>query len=1120
MSYIFRLHTEGNNALTDWGNSSKYGTNVIEQIQDPNGESAKREITSIPSPFARIDLVKTAFGKVAAMGIDGKTIHHKMVSDAFDVGQIFFEYDKFADQLEIIVWDKENDMNELLESPYREHELLGKTYDIFLKQDGRKYNFARMDRMYLLNYKNGIGITNIIGATSPATLFFSSANDFSEAGETIRFGNDRPFDDEYMPLYRRDLEYQKFWYLLRIVNREFPRLFPEVNKYLDENFEKLTQQTQQIIRNLQASAMDNYAEVAVNGEAGNLVYVINGMPVRQKVQDAQAIECSGFLLARSDYRIDGKKPLVLPVDTYTKQTLYTMEAWDRNIKIPYYDPAPQSERTLPGDGSKYPYFTIGDFLTDTVIRMPYGINSANFFDGNFDRADGNSYLLPLKSLFFECFTVEQLTGTLSNGKKMFELQNRPDGIKAVLRIPVKDDVIEYSRIYFEGGTDPDKTKETNDGALLEKKFGLGIMPLVKFPDDVEKYYRIALFDKGELDVKLTCYRGNSPIKEEAHIVREAKNIDLNECSKEAYVITDNFDRINVSVSDIQGVIIPKFKITNGNRIFTFAIDFGTTNTHIEYGFVTNEGQLPSNSNSFDILSGEEQMLRLHTQYSDRDINGAFVHNFIPNTIGDKNKDDFSFPMRTVFSEWNRNNRSDNMYALANGNIPFLYEREMFPDAYNEARTELKWRGEEEDCLVKLYLENIFLLLRNKVILNGGNLKATKIIWFYPASMDTGKFDNFNGYWMEFYKKYFGGDAEKNLITISESAAPHRYYKRKKGASTEVVTIDVGGGTTDVYIVEDDKPQMLLSFLFASNAIFGDGGIGNEARWDSDSNGFIQRYYNEFIETLSACGLDDLTATIQQITRYQNSSDIIAFLFSLLGNKKVKGNESLNFLAKLSNNKKFKYVFILFYGAIIYFIAKSMRTKGLKRPLTLAFSGNGSKTLRVLSSNNNTIGEFAQLIFDGVYGTKGSRLDIIFEDEPKKATSKGGILNSIPQTPADIKKIKFTLIGDNMNCMASKEVKFEDITESVQKQIVNSVIEFVDFLFELHEKNDEFLTASLGADDSIINKVKEICKDRIELSQSLKSALSHKRENKKVEETLFFYPLIGVLHELASKINKM
>jgi hypothetical protein len=61
---------------------------------------------------------------------------------------------------------------------------------------------------------------------------------------------------------------------------------------------------------------------------------------------------------------------------------------------------------------------------------------------------------------------------------------------------------------------------------------------------------------------------------------------------------------------------------------------------------------------------------------------------------------------------------------------------------------------------------------------------------------------------------------------------------------------------------------------------------------------------------------------------------------------------------------------------------------------------------------------------------------------------------------------------------------------------------------------------LSADDSIIDAVKEICKDRVEMEQSLKAALSHKRGNKKVEETLFFYPLIGVLHELARKVNEL
>ena len=585
MGYIFRLHKEGDNSLVDWGTSSKYGTNVIEQIQDPNGESAKREITSIPSPFARIDLVKTAFGKVAAMGADGlngKTIYHKMVSDALDIGQRFFEYDKLADQLEILVWDKKNDLDALLNAPYPEHRQLGKTYDIFLQQDGSMYNFNQMDRIYLLNFKNGPAITNIIGATSPATLFFTSANDLTYVSSCIYFGNnDKPFDDEYAPLYRRDLEYQKYWYLLRIIRKDFARLFPEVNKYLDESFKLLTPQGQQAIRTLQAKDFNACADLTVNGEAGNVVYIIRELVMKKKAQSTKQIEeNSGFLLAESEFRVSDKKPLVLPVGAYTRPTFYASGMWDKNTPVPYSDSTPLANRTLPGDGAKYPYLAIGDFLADTIVRMPYKINRTCFFDGNIDRTDCCCcYLLPLTDLFFRCFTTEQLTGELKNGKKMFEMKNIATGVKVTLRIPVSGDTVEYTRIYFDVA-EPDVAN--NDGALVEKKFGLGIIPLVKFPENVKKHYRIALFDKGKHDVSLTCYSGANPIATETHVVREPKDLKDNICSVESYGVCENFDRIAVQVGSTKGFIIPEFEDKSGSEEFTFAVDFGTTSSHIEY----------------------------------------------------------------------------------------------------------------------------------------------------------------------------------------------------------------------------------------------------------------------------------------------------------------------------------------------------------------------------------------------------------------------------------------------------------------------------------------------------------------------------------------------------------
>ena len=125
MAKVFRLYNiQGNNNIVDWQDSNVYGTKAISEITDPDGATAKKEITSIPSPFARIDLVKTAFKEVVNLArgkktdrerkdaLDGITIYHKMVSEMFDVGELFFNYDRFKDKFEILVWDRNNDLDD------------------------------------------------------------------------------------------------------------------------------------------------------------------------------------------------------------------------------------------------------------------------------------------------------------------------------------------------------------------------------------------------------------------------------------------------------------------------------------------------------------------------------------------------------------------------------------------------------------------------------------------------------------------------------------------------------------------------------------------------------------------------------------------------------------------------------------------------------------------------------------------------------------------------------------------------------------------------------------------------------------------------------------------------
>ena len=112
MSKVLRLHNgtaaTGGDNINGWGHSTLINDKAIESIIDPQGDDARFEITSIPSPFARMDLVMQAFKFVndridaaktredVEAAFNGVTIHHKMVSDMLDVAELFFNIDKYT----------------------------------------------------------------------------------------------------------------------------------------------------------------------------------------------------------------------------------------------------------------------------------------------------------------------------------------------------------------------------------------------------------------------------------------------------------------------------------------------------------------------------------------------------------------------------------------------------------------------------------------------------------------------------------------------------------------------------------------------------------------------------------------------------------------------------------------------------------------------------------------------------------------------------------------------------------------------------------------------------------------------------------------------------------------
>lgn len=1121
MAKVFRIHKEGSGNIIDWTKSHSYGDNVIKQITDPFGAKATKEITSIPSPFSRVDLAVTAFKTVNEVGLVGDSIYHKIVSDCLDIGEIFFNAESFKDprdhsknKIEILVWDRTQEIEKLKKSPVKEHKIVGETLDMYLNQDAQAYNFDKMDKIYLLNYKGPERKDpqiNIIGATSPATLFFSSANDLSYVSDYLRFrNNDRPFDSQYTPLYERDIEFQRFLYAFRlsIGKTHFAALFSAFDSYMDLSYGFLSDENKAKIDALNEESVEDY-EVLTDG--GNNRIDILGYLVRKR-NETGVIDSDFEILATNKSDI---KPLVLPIEPGNKykNLNYVQGKWEETYKAPMYDSADLASRQLPYVGLKYPYLTIDDFLTRDMVFLPYTFNSTDFYNGNRDpRKSNNTFLMPLTKTFFRYFTVADLMGTMSDGKNMFEIQPLQGGsVNVELRIPIKKGgYIQYSRMYVPGKS-IDLTD--NSGCITEKQFGLGVMPLVKFGEGILPSYRIAMFSKSAR-TELEFVNGENTCQIEHHITRREAGQDA--CSVESYVMEHNFDVIYAKVDGLTNVIIPRFRKASGGSQFTFAIDFGTTNSHIEYSV---DGSAPK---AFDMPAAEAQLCRLSTDYDEQeaiDISVAFDEAFIPSTIGDNS--DYHFPMRTVYAEWTDVNYQQHTETLAEGNIPFRYEKARNP-LYNKVKTNLKWSSAEEaNTRVKLYIENLFIMMRNKVLLSGGRLSDTKVIWFYPASMTESRLNAFRGVWGKLFAKYINANSADKLLCLSESAAPYFFYKNRMGLTSNAVTIDVGGGTTDVLVIKDDVPVAMTSFRFASNAIFGDG-----YNWSPETNGFVKKYKDNINDRLvgNSMHLKDTLNAFQEIMNCDNSSDIAAFFFSLAGNAAVVRNRiPLDFMGMLCNDPKMKYVFIVFYGSVIYHIAKLIKAKNLPVPQVVAFSGNGSKTLNVLSPNEQTISVFVTRIFRKVLG-ECPDIRVIKVDEPKLATSKGGIYYDNSLSYDAIENLRFSLLGgdDTTSTDGKKynEVNNDKAIEAVSK----NVSKFIDELFHITDAN-KFMVGSLGADPSLFEQIPELCKyNLVEFTrQGLRAKLSELSDwgqdpSAPIEETMFFYPIVAMLNNLAREIS--
>ncbi|MBE7169550.1 MAG: hypothetical protein INR73_03125 [Williamsia sp.] len=705
------------------------------------------------------------------------------------------------------------------------------------------------------------------------------------------------------------------------------------------------------------------------------------------------------------------------------------------------------------------------------------------------------------------------------------------------------------------------------GYIVEEDFGLMLFPFLKMrpvrldqSSPYNDFYKLGVVTRpdNEHEVNVEFYRipssalpvplpeANRPVDNQ--VTQRSRN-------SKYHILNQEFDFIQIKINGIvtyAATIMPDWSLASkdlGNLSFDVAIDFGTSNTYVAYR------QAGANAVSFDIKETEIQLVRLDKPVQSRSGGGITkkyenleMGSLILGVLTRIQRDEvtpsvmgieasgYNMPFQTAVAEAGYITNAQQI-NLANSNIPFAFGKH-YQSTDVKIHTGIKWNNPKpatfDEKRINVFFETLLYMIRTKILLNGGNPAQSRLIWFKPLSMSNFQIQNLSRQWSSLYRRIF--DSITAPICITESEAPYYIHSAtgRFGGNEPVLSMDIGGGTTDVLLFYNDQPLYSTSSLMASRVLFGE--FRNRT---FQKNNPILKYYRpmikELIEAFISNGqTDDLKDAGGQMKSlhewYFNSSsttrseDVISFYFS---------RPELQFADHLRNEKSpFKVVFLFYLGALHYHYAHYIRYLNLPAPRHICMSGNGSRILNLIDpvpdANNSPVSRFITEIYKKAF-TNGINFTIKVHTtpQPKEATAQGGLWKEQKQINQEAQaKI---LVGEKLydvynNMVTDEQVinnltyqNFQDGPQKLSFKAQNSnYYEFVDFfLGELNKRIN--YKANFGV---IVNldDLYPILKDDSLVEADFNAGMFNRLELADVQDTLyetvFFYPVMGAISRLS------
>lgn len=1066
-----------NHDVTGWNNSIQFQNDDISNIKVQNSKNDKT-LNAIPSPLARIHLFEAAFSLVYQDELRGTNLagdaYKKLVSDCLDVFELIYNWNNHIREgkdLKIATWDREVETAilkqdfirdkqikeaELRRNPsenqslnlhqvegFKEH-LVGETLNLFF--DTGVFRTFNEIHIILINNKP-------IAGTSPLTGFFTTPNDLSQ----VNLKN---------PINKHD-------YFSRI--RPFQTREPKIKKFIYDFF--VNQGRAIFPDNL---PIRNYFEHHANNLGNSTLNVENLNSSRNSIFNNSII-----------------------LQSNKERGVY-------------------------------------DYFENSLIKLNYRLNDDCFYiPGNSKRDRDYDFLLPLTPNFFEDFEISDIPSKVT----IIEKDSKTVQVNITQGTQVLSKLYQSNRINDQDGFLVDL------GQTHSIKIDLGIFPFLKINDDeaFNDYYRIMFvmqdsnYQFSNNDFKLNFGKDKSVIdpltSTNYKIGRENRTVsgkDESLVGSTYYSLNFCFDFIQVEFpqiieGNINAMVAPKWRSRNlGNNQVDFAVDFGTTTTFVAFTDDPNHQALPKkfelNETQIPIaLLNKPRVKRPEIRWIDCfEGNPNFIdffevqkQEFVPSLL---NSEKYSLPFRTVVYEKDVIPTYQKK-SLTNSNIAFAYQKD-YDTVTNRNQsyiTNLKWNvntNSQYTESIEVFIEELFQLLRIKTLLNNGNPRNSHISWFSPLSFTPGSQFTYNQIWNRKYSEIFKGNANNHLKNITESEAPFYYYSRimaeEGGAegiedTSSVMTLDIGGGTTDVMYFRNGVPIIGTSVHFGANVLWGDA----YSEFSSEKfNGIYLTIKDTITERLKSTELKALNEKFIKADSVSSSDEIINFW--------IWNNDKTNVISEL-NKGNFKFSYLLHLSALIFHSCSMLKFHKHPAPKCIVFTGNGSKYVDLIQTKGyieKICGFFLREIF-GI-NTKNPQI-ILPASNRKEATCFGGLyqpFNAIREFAA-VNYLGFEASSESFKKYSEIDLRKEHVFNSLE----NSFGEFIECFFRMNDTGDLSFKRNFNIESNLTAlKNYILSKARENLSTGYDKRRKLVAGGDEITDSLFFYPIVGLIYHI-NKLSK-